>query len=76
MEDPETMEDSNPQEEWENVVEAIPGQDMLDRIRVDSGWLYRQTMIAGATTKQAGQVAVALAFVPDRAEPESGTGEL
>jgi hypothetical protein len=76
MEDPETMEDSNPQGEWETVVEEIPGQSSLDRIRVDSGWLYRQTTLAGATTKASGQVAVALTFVPDRAEPQSGTGEL
>jgi hypothetical protein len=71
MEDPKTMEDTNPQAQWETVCEQVPtmAQDVLERIRVDSGWLYRASMIAGASTKSAGQVAVALAFVPDRQEP-------
>lgn len=78
MEDPKTMQDTNPQEQWETVCEQQPSQaqDILERIRVDSGWLYRATLIAGASTKSSGQVAVALTFVPDRAEPSSGTGEL
>jgi hypothetical protein len=71
MEDPKTMEDTNPQEVWETVCEQPPdmSQDLLQRIRVDSGWLYRLQVLAGASTKSSGQVAVALAFVPDRQEP-------
>ena len=69
MEDPKTMEDSNPQGQWEEIVTEIPGQVWTDRLRVDTGYIYRTTSIAGATTKQAGQVAVAMAFVPDRATP-------
>lgn len=71
MEDPKTMADSPPdavQSTWELVTEK-PGQDKTDRLRVDTGWLYRTTLFAGATTKASGQVAVALTFVPDRATP-------
>jgi hypothetical protein len=70
MEDPTTMED--PAVDWELVCET-PGQDVTDRLRVDAGYLYRSTWFAGATTKNAGQVAVALAFVPATAPPK---GEL
>lgn len=62
MEDPNTMADPPA---WEVMIE-IPGQDRLDRLRVATGWLYRTTVQAGATTKSSGQIAVALAFVPDR----------
>jgi hypothetical protein len=61
MEDPSTMADAPA---WEPVV-SIPGQDRLDRFRVATGWLYRTTVQAGATTKSAGQIAVAMVFVPD-----------
>jgi hypothetical protein len=66
MEDPSTMADGPA---WETVVETVKGQDYTERLRVDAGFLYKHTQIAGATTDQAGQVAVALAFVPDRATP-------
>ena len=62
MEDPDTMEDKK----WEPVIEVIKGQDWTERLFVGHGYLYRTTVIAGATTKSAGQVATALAFVPAR----------
>ena len=65
MEDPKTMADAPT---WELVTEK-PGCDITDRLRVDTGYLYRVQLFAGATTKQAGQVAVAMTFVPDRATP-------
>jgi hypothetical protein len=65
MEDPKTMEDSP---KWELIYE-IPSQDRLDRFRVDTGWLYRTTIQAGASTKSSGQVAVSMTLVPDRATP-------
>jgi hypothetical protein len=61
MEDPSTMQDKPT---WELVTEQ-PGQDKTDRLRVTNGWVYRSVWYAGATTKASGQVAVALAFVPD-----------
>jgi len=66
MEDPSTMADSP---EYEMVCEEIPGQSWTDRLRVDTGWLYRTTVLAGVTTRASGTPAVALAFVPDRATP-------
>jgi hypothetical protein len=33
------------------------------------GYLYRTVVLAGATTSAAGQVAVAMSFVPDRRTP-------
>jgi hypothetical protein len=66
MEDPSTMADSS---KWEMVVETMPGQDYTQRLRVDAGYLYCRTTLAGASTKASGQVAVALSFVPDRATP-------
>ena len=61
------MADTEPQ--YEMVCETVKGQHWTDRLRVDTGYLYRTVMIAGATTPAAGQVAIALAFVPDRATP-------
>jgi hypothetical protein len=66
LEKAETMEDTPA---WEMVSEEIKGQSWTDRLRVDTGFLYRTVRIAGATTLAAGQVSVALAFVPDRATP-------
>jgi hypothetical protein len=62
MEDPKTMEDSP---KWEMVCEAIPKQDVTDRLRVENGWLYRSRLQAGATTEASGQLAVAVVYVPD-----------
>ena len=62
MEDPSTMEDKP---KWEMVTEKIPGQDFTEKLKVETGYLYRTTVIAGATTSSAGQVAVAQTFVPD-----------
>jgi hypothetical protein len=61
MEDPKTMEDKP---KWE-VVAEIPSQDLLDRMRVENGWLYRTRIQAGATTEASGQLAVAMVYVPD-----------
>jgi hypothetical protein len=61
MEDPATMVDS-PQ--WE-LVNEVPAQDVTDRMRVNGGYIYRNRVQAGATTRASGQVAVALVFVPD-----------
>jgi hypothetical protein len=66
MEDPSTMEDAP---KWEVVTEQVKGQIWTDRLRVDTGFLYRSTHIAGATTGVAGQVSQSMAFVPDRATP-------
>jgi hypothetical protein len=68
MEDPKTMADSTTPQ-WEMVVETIKGQDYTQRLRVDTGYLYCRTTIAGATSKAAGQVATAMTLVPDRATP-------
>jgi hypothetical protein len=62
MEDPNTMADTP---KWEIVTEKIPGQDFTEKLKVETGYLYRTTVIAGATTDAAGQVAVAQTFVPD-----------
>ena len=64
MEDPSTMEQG-----WEPVVTTVKGQDWTERLRVDTGYIYCRTTIAGATSKQAGQVSNAMTFVPDRATP-------
>jgi hypothetical protein len=60
MEDPSTMADPT----WEMVTEKIPGQDYTERLKVETGWLYRTIVVAGATTDAAGQVAIAQTFVP------------
>jgi len=71
MEDPKTMADTDTQS-WQMVTETIKGQDYTQRLRVDAGYpgyLYRTVVMAGATTPAAGQVAVAMIFVPDRRTP-------
>lgn len=63
MEDPKTMEDSP---KWELIYEDSSKQDVTDRLHVDGGYLYRTRVMAGATTSASGQVAVAVAFVPEK----------
>jgi len=62
MEDPKTMEDST---QWELIHEDASKQDVTDRLRVSHGWIYRTRIMAGASTGASGQVAVAMAFVPE-----------